>query len=75
MKEETSSSNFNDIKTGEEELELLLSSVNDKLFLLGKDWLSLSELKGQTFAEKKSFLELKNIELDFDYHKISLWPH
>jgi hypothetical protein len=75
MKEENSTSNFNDIKTGEEELDLLLSSVNDKLFLLGKDWLSLSELKGQTFAEKKSLLELKNIELDFDYHKISLWPH
>jgi hypothetical protein len=75
MKEETSTSNFNDIKTGEEELDLLLSSVNDKLFLLGKDWLSLSELKGQNFAEKKSLLELKNIELDFDYHKISLWPH
>jgi hypothetical protein len=75
MKEENSNSNFNDIKTGEEELDLLLSSVNDKLFLLGKDWLSLSELKGQTFAEKKSLLELKNIELDFDYHKISLWPH
>jgi hypothetical protein len=29
--------------------------------MLGKDSLNLRELKGKTFAEKKSFLELKNI--------------
>jgi hypothetical protein len=61
MKEEVSASNFEDVKTGEEELESLMSEINEKLFSIGKDSFNIRELKGQTLAEKKSFLELKNI--------------